>query len=529
MSLNPLDAFVTLASLALSAFLYKSRVGSSAGKKKQSVHSRPQGYLLHNQVTHARFVPKEAAHAFTYPTLAYLVSLDALEHHKLDLGGGWVFGYGGLWGRITGLRSTPYLTQESGSIRGKLEGLLIRNGFKAGKFQDAWMLTMPSFLGFEGINPLTIHNTFGESHVHILELGRNEDESPSTGYDHQWTFRRQFHVPLQRPFWLLHRLIKSPSHPPMLGNEIQLPSKPSVRVHQYTASESDPTKPGVLKLTALFAQPCYTPHRALPSARSGASTVRSPLTFPRILYVAWVLHYTKRLNVYLRPDPLPSTPDWDTRDSGEPKSAPASLGVKWLGEGNMERFARLRVEEFLARRSEETGVRVTLIAANPHAPKLVFLIVWYTSSKFFSVLFLCPSAAHALLLGCETEQIFRVSSKEVFLDIFSPSIILSQPTPQSLNNITKVHWLQRLRARHLPNALGLPIPPTHYLDQLDSGKAMISSAMVISASQLLDGVEKTVFGLASARVVEGQEPWKMWERAEARWRGSGVGSVVGNT
>jgi hypothetical protein len=170
MSLNSLDAFVTLASLALSAFLYKSRVGSSAGKKKQSVHSRPQGYLLHNQVTHARFLPKEAAHAFTYPTLAYLVSLDALEHHKLDLGGGWVFGYGGLWGRITGLRSTPYLTRESGLIRGKLEGLLIRNGFMAGKFQDAWMLTMPSFLGFEGINPLTVYFCYDSENMFWLTV-----------------------------------------------------------------------------------------------------------------------------------------------------------------------------------------------------------------------------------------------------------------------------------------------------------------------------------------------------------------------
>jgi hypothetical protein len=337
----------------------------------------------------------------------------------------------------------------------------------------------------------------------------------------------------------------------MLGNEISAtPPRPSIRVHQYTASEYDPTKPGILKLTALLRPTHATPLTA-PSLL--LALVQAPfallLTFPRILYVAWVLHYTKRLNVYLRPDPLPSTPDWDTRDLGEPKSAPASLGVKWLGEGSMERFARLRVEEFLARRSEETGVRVTLIAANPHAPKLVFvptaqkletlkeLIVWYTSSKFFSVLFLCPSAAHALLLGCETEKIFRVSSKEIFIDIFSPSIILSQPTPRILNDITRVHWLQRLRSRHLSNTLGLPIPPTHYLDQLDSRKATISSAMIICASQLLDGVEKTVFGLVSARVVEGQEPWKMWERAEARWRGdpaelvggSGVGSVVGNS
>ncbi|KAJ7702959.1 hypothetical protein B0H14DRAFT_745565 [Mycena olivaceomarginata] len=66
------------------------------------------------------------------------------------------------------------------------------------------MMTMPSLLGFEGINPLTVyfcyrpggqiflavlevHNTFGESHVYCLEIDKGEDKLSARGIDHQWT------------------------------------------------------------------------------------------------------------------------------------------------------------------------------------------------------------------------------------------------------------------------------------------------------------------------------------------------------
>ncbi|KAF9480298.1 hypothetical protein BDN70DRAFT_833053 [Pholiota conissans] len=550
MPLSSLDACITLLCTVLTALLYKRR-SSSAGQKgpshDQDVFQRPQGYLLHNQVTHARLLPKDSAHAFTYPTLAFLISLDALERRRLDLAGGWVFGYGRLWGRITGLRSDPYLTQEFGSIRGKLEGLLIRSGFEAGRFQDAWMFTMPSFMGYEGINPLTvyfcydsegafwltvleIHNTFGESHVHILELGRDEDESPSLGYDHQWTFPRRFHVsPFNDRSGFYTISIKSPSHSPMASTNIpDAPPRPSVRVHQYTTSESDPTKPGVLKLTALL-RPTHSTR--LTTLSLLLALVKAPfallLTLPRILYVAWILHYVKRLDVYLRPDPLPSTDEWDTSDSRKPQNVPVSLGLKWLDEGALERFARLRIQTFLRRRTEELGVRVTLVSANPQDPNPSFapsttkpekeLIIWYTSSKFFTVLFLCPSAAHSLLLGCDTEKIFRVSSRDVFLNVFSTSSVSNQSS-----------ILQHLRSRHLPKSLNFPVPAVHFLDEPRSWRTTLSSAAVISANQLLDWVEKSIFGLVKARVVEGQEPWTMWDRAEARWKSDFGASMAGS-
>lgn len=123
--------------------------------------SRPQAYLLQNSVTHARLLPTEAAHAFTYPTLALLVSLKALERGKLDLARGWIFGYGGRWCRMTGLRPTPYLEERQGTIMAKLNAILKTRG--CAEVEDAWMMTMPSFMGVEGINPLTVYFCYDAS------------------------------------------------------------------------------------------------------------------------------------------------------------------------------------------------------------------------------------------------------------------------------------------------------------------------------------------------------------------------------
>ncbi len=117
------------------------------------------GYVLKNQVTHARLLPTLSKHTFSYPTVSLLVSLNALESGKLDLGHGLVFRYGGLWGRLTGLRAEPYLSPQVGteSIRDKLNALLASHEYGEDMLDDAWMMTMPSYLGFEGINPLTVY------------------------------------------------------------------------------------------------------------------------------------------------------------------------------------------------------------------------------------------------------------------------------------------------------------------------------------------------------------------------------------
>ncbi len=175
--------------------------------------AKSKGYILENKLVHARLLPVESKHAFVFPTFCLLVPLDALENRELDLCGGAVFGYGGLWGRLTGLRPSSYLTTLKGTIRHKLEGVLSSHGYEKQDLDAAWLMTMPSFLGFEGMNPLSVyycykpdgvfwltvlevsalffhvfayrprqqvHNASGQKHVYILEVGKNE-ETPSKG------------------------------------------------------------------------------------------------------------------------------------------------------------------------------------------------------------------------------------------------------------------------------------------------------------------------------------------------------------
>ncbi|KAJ6630084.1 hypothetical protein B0H10DRAFT_2208215 [Mycena sp. CBHHK59/15] len=489
-----------------------------------TIDACPRGYILENQVTHARLFPVGSTHAFTYPTLSLLLSLNALEDHALDLGRGWIFGYGGRWARLVGLRAAPYLTDNGGSIRQRLEKVLLDRGFDDA-LEDAWMMTMPSLLGFEGINPLTVyfcyrpggeffltvlevHNTFGESHV----------------FDHQWTFPRAFHVsPFNDRSGFYTVSIKSPSHPPTGMVHTETPPalpRPSIRVHLHTETDDPVPAPGPLKLSALLRPTSATP-LTTPSLVRALS--RAPfdlfLSFARIVYVAWILHYKKRLDVFIRPEPIPAASSWGSGTTHTSRTShTVEGGVRWTDEGLFERYARLQVEDFLARRVEDTGVVVVLVAANPSIAPRTFspatktsntvLTISYLAPRFFTILLLSPSAAHALLLGSATERIFFPSSAELFLATFS----LSAQAPGAA-----LSRRQRMRRRPIPASLPLPVPPRHVLD-----RGVLVSTAVVWALLFLDRLEAWVFRVARARPVTGLEPWKQWERAARVYRGEDI-------
>ncbi|KAG5735115.1 hypothetical protein E4T56_gene20449 [Termitomyces sp. T112] len=514
------------------------------------IDTQVRGYILENRVTHARLLPAEASHAFTYPTIAFLMSLNALENHKLDVWKGWLFGYGGRWGRLTGVRANPYLADPakgnggSKSIREKLVELLIERGYIGRNIEplldDAWMLTMPNYLGFEGINPLTVyfcykvavtalwlvvlevHNTFGETHVYILEVGQNEDPEGSRprGYDYQWTLNREFHVsPFNDRSGFYTISVKRPSHPPMLSHRHNDIPRPAVRIHLHTSSITDNLAiPGPLKLTALLqptaSYPLTAPNLLLTLSRTPFTLF---LSLPRILAQAWTLHYRKSLDVFIRPEPFPP-----------PKKVEFSAwsglrwggGVKWQDESPLERFARLRVQQFFQRRVEEIGLKVSLVSADPAIPDLTLaprvshqgepashLVITYLAPRFFTILFTTPSPQHALLLGSDTERVFSVSSREFFITAFSPPLSGSPSTSRSS--------LQHLRAQRIPPSISLPIPASHPLDPLISSRVEnVKTKLALRALFLLGRIEHWIFSVVHARVVEGDEPWEAWTRAE---------------
>jgi len=298
-----------------------------------------------------------------------------------------------------------------------------------------------------------------------------------------------------------------------------VPPRPSVRVHLYTALEGDPTQRGLLKLTALLRPTHATP---LTTFSLLGALARVPFallaTLPRILYVAWILHYKKRLDVFLRPEPL-STRKNMISNATPPSNETIPGGVKWQEEGFLEGFARRKVERFLQKRTQEADIEVTLVSANPSIPQRTFspartettrsqLIITSLSPRLFTIVFLAPSSEHALLLGCDSEKIFSVSSRQLFLKTFSS---LSSET-------AKPSQLQSARYHGLPRSLPFHVPSSHYLDDgtfIDT----IYSSLVIHALHFLDFLETWIFSITRARIVEGQEPWKQWDRAAALFHG----------
>ncbi|PCH43094.1 hypothetical protein WOLCODRAFT_132652 [Wolfiporia cocos MD-104 SS10] len=525
-------------------------------------------YAIESKVTHARIVPESATHAFTYPTLMFLVSLNALESHALDLVGGWVFGYGGLFWRLTGLRPSAYMAdsgmRDSG-IKEKLLSVLLVRGYPDARWElsDAWMWTSPSYMGFEGINPLTVyfcynqesvlwlvvlevHNTFGERHAYILEVGKSEDEQVAPGFCHQWTFPRQFHVSPFNDRLGFYTVSVTPPHSapsfpiPSSTADSPSPPRPSIRIHLHppsSASQSElgpppPTAPGPLKLTALLRTTHATP---LTTLNLLSALARQPfalfLSFVRILYQAWILHYHKRLDVHVRPEPLPGVQGWGraraNADAGTREADGEGArggGIGWQKEGWFERYARERMCAFLMRRAEETGVAVELIAADPLYPPLVFrpaetacaqrkeLTIWYLLPQFFTTVLLAPSVAHALLLGYTVEKLFVPSSLDLFRYVFSVAGTQEGHRPTALT------YAQKLRTSSIPlSLLDAPeyeIPSTHPFDPDPSHRiSTILNSARIWLVLALGRCEEWTYHIFRARFIPREEPWRRWHRA----------------
>jgi Protein of unknown function (DUF1365) len=187
LGLIALDGVVFLSCLGLSYVLYSSR--------PHDLKTSPRAYVLRSIATDSR-------HAFTYPVLSLILPLSALESARLSLLNGTLFSYGGTYGRIFGLRSASYLFDEGGkvpSIRTRLIKALddFGVGYAEEQLDDAWILTMPSYYGFEGLNPLTVYFCYREDNrrlwIVVLEV-RIQRASPM--FEASSCMTLQFTIPL---------------------------------------------------------------------------------------------------------------------------------------------------------------------------------------------------------------------------------------------------------------------------------------------------------------------------------------------
>ncbi|KAK0549932.1 hypothetical protein OC846_001656 [Tilletia horrida] len=396
-------AVASLSVLALGSItirILQRRSDAEDAKASSQSQKDARGFIIPARVYHARFLPKESAHAFRYPALYLTVELSALEK-STNPQNGKVSRRGLDIPRLLKLRDassasqpwtvsnidpkeyyrSEYIGIKDPDLRHRVEGSirlktlfelrdrgLIQRGPQDVTTQEAtgpdafkldneigqiWSITIPSLLGFQGINPLTtyfcyeprsdgsrgqlkyvlleVHNTFTERHLYVLECGVDEDPVDARALgaqggikqlrrsdcDHQWTFPRTFHV---SPFndrggyytCSVKDLVDSSASRPTLDIRVTL-LIPDPKLASDTKRATD--VPLVKKMVAvLTSHPESTADKLNPlrPVELNANNLllaflRQPLdlflTFARIAYEAARLHYGKnRLDVFGKPE-----------------------------------------------------------------------------------------------------------------------------------------------------------------------------------------------------------------------------------
>ena len=390
----------------------------------------------------------------------------------------------------------------------------------------------------------------------MLQVELSDKDNVPAGFTYSWTFPRQFHVsPFNdRSGFYKCSIVASSSltapNPPL----------PAVRIHLYTADNS------MLKLMATLRPLSFFP---LTPGNLARVLVSSPftllLTFLRIAYEAFRIHYIKKLNVFIRPEPRAINPGMESLFSnlsgiarnpvqsllsvgiGATKSLGTGGGVGWQSPGPLERYAHGLTEDFLFKRAKETGISIILTSTNPLYGVKTFpsdgqdifhsslhlgtsrrqLSITFRSAQFFTILLTSPSAHYALLYN-DAEEIFIASDRDLFLEVFSlaKGEIPIERISGALIRVVLALALD-IRFLMLPHTLRLPMTSSdssHPLDLQPSAKSRsliwtfarpMLNVMVVIILYVLSCVEQLAFAIFRAQFVSGNEPWNAWKRAEA--------------
>lgn len=278
------------------------------------------------------------------------------------------------------------------------------------------------------------------------------------------------------------------------------------------------------------------------------------LSFPRIAYEAYRLHYKHGLDVYARPEPRAVEADFEAQlpvkanpVQGAGKDVGIGGTVGWQHGNDSMRISTF--EDWLRRRAVETGITVTIQSTNPRYGRKIFYSLRHfekpvlvasqprrhcrlliRSSNVFTLLLISPSAKHALLLLRDAEGLMQISDVELFIELFSAPEDAQSPTfLQSIN--------QWMRCLPLPPTLksdasySEAIPLVHPMDIPAEGRWPWSRLRLLILTyynflniylflfQLL--LQKFLFvDVMKARFVSSTEPWLLWDRAAAARKAS---------
>lgn len=455
---------------------------------------------------------------------------------------------------------------------------------------------------------LEVHNTFSERHLYVLPAGRGEDEeldsndaqshTTETGpsgdglswkverrrpaYDHQWTFPRSFHV---SPFndrggyyrlYLKTLFADGESMPTMdirlllLVPDEEVPARLEINPEEASASipssiANQTKQPFLVKklLATLSSHPSSSRQRPIPltSRNLLLSLSRQPfdlsLTFIRIVWQAAKLHYSKKLDVFGKPDmtirgalkdAAPKTNvdvgDWDgigwpissnatqiERTSRNPTdidsdSLPVNGSLYWpeptfIDEAFRDRFLRV------ARRSRSISLR--LISSNGHietVPSMeetvLELKIYMMSPTFYTDVHLYSYSQLAVLMGSQIGRRWGVNDVELFHRFFRELQlpIAGQSDQKQLNQI------RTIRRNHYKWAHGLAGVSSPTLDTFLKPVARSEETSVLDLAEPYTSNEvwslqlthwtaiagEKVFRWVRARYTKGTEPWLEWHR-----------------
>jgi hypothetical protein len=260
------------------------------------------------------------------------------------------------------------------------------------------------------------------------------------------------------------------------------------------------------------------------------------LTTPRILYHAYLLHYEKKLAVYPRPEPRTSGVE-DQWNPAEQDGEGVGAAVGWKSESWGERTSRRLVETWVTQRAEQLGTRVEVIfrdqrkglrvrgKKSSNESRSEQLVITTADPKFYTHLLGAPSSEHFLALAKET--LTDISSPEAFSNFFSPAVA---PSNSKDAHSIPARAAASIRSRHLrflwshsriaPTPDLAHPPDNHFINSHPDGKRsswVDTLVFTIVVQQFLaDVAEEWVMRMFGARFLDGQEPWRVWERALRR-------------
>ncbi|KAI9604438.1 hypothetical protein KEM48_000751 [Puccinia striiformis f. sp. tritici PST-130] len=386
-SINLIDIILPPLLIGLALVIFDIQAAKTLSPKTQK-----NSHLFVNKTVHARFLPSPSNHRFKYDIVQFGVDLDHLESHLLDIPHLFRFHNGthdhhhqtscqilvpSTWInliQIFSISPSSYFKTKTESIKqalfDQLETQFMIEDVDS-KIGKVYLLSMPTYLGYTTINPLSIYfcyqksdtlknpplkyvvldvqNTFDERHSYLLTIGVNETPLPnSSEFDHQWVIPRAFHVSPFNDRTGTYQISLSDPFATQSGNNntinlnfkiVFFTSKGEKKFFADLKGEGIPfTSQNLIKIWIKYPLILF-------------------MTSLKIIYQSFKLHMcAPRLNVYPKPDPI-FDEEYSSKGYNPVQKDGGVGGTAWQDLDWRSRLSRKIVVDYLTERVNQIAVQ----------------------------------------------------------------------------------------------------------------------------------------------------------------------------